>query len=70
MPFISLLAALLMRPLPKTGVDAQAHEDLRPCPARNKTIAGPITLKERSGWILRFPCASQKGGLAWRSIKR
>ncbi|MDY0831418.1 SPOR domain-containing protein [Pseudomonas sp. SED1] len=66
-PVIPLIALLLMPRVPKTGVDALVHEDLRPCPACESPIKAtaaqckhcgaevePIALKYRSGWVVRL----------------
>lgn len=66
-PVAALIALLLMPRLAKTGVDALAHDDLRPCPACRQAIKAaaarckhckaqvePIALKDRSGWVARI----------------
>lgn len=66
-PLIPLIVLLLMPRVPKTGVDALVHEDLRPCPACSSPIKAaaahckhcgaevePIPLKYRSGWVVRL----------------
>ncbi len=72
-PAAGLIALLLMQRLPKTGIDALVHEDLRPCPACAKAIAAaasrcrhcaasvaPIAVKQRSGWVARFTPATDE----------
>ncbi|APC14578.1 hypothetical protein BLL42_02075 [Pseudomonas frederiksbergensis] len=72
-PGIGLIAVLAMRALPKTGVDALAHEDLRACPNCSEAIQAasanckqcgedvlPIDVKDRSGWIARFTCITDE----------
>ncbi|WP_010175677.1 zinc ribbon domain-containing protein [Pseudomonas sp. PAMC 25886] len=82
-PVVPLIVLLLMPRIPKTGVDALVHEDLRPCPACTTPINAaaaqckhcgaevqPIALKDRSGWVVRITADTDEGfGLLVAQLK-